>query len=99
MSYFDDDTIFNPRFLDTDCLQSEMDFYVNLYQWYAHQFILDDNKAAERLAIKAYAISQTLKAVLCLCVDRSNQELFNQILDEMCPIKRTEKVTKYEFCG
>lgn len=99
MSYFDVNTIFDPRNLDTDYLQEEMDFYKSIYEWYAHQSIMDGNKADERSAIKAYAISQTLKAVLCLCADRSNQELFNKILDEMCPIKRTEKVSVYEFRG
>ena len=103
--YFDKEVIFNPRNLDTDFLQEEMDFYYQIYEWFAHSAIMEDNKASEKLAIKAYAISETLKAVLCLCADRTvknhpektNPEIFNYILDSMCPIKRTEKISLYEF--
>lgn len=98
MKYFPEDTIFDPRNLDTEHLQSDMDFYHDLHQWYSHSAVMNGDEASKRMAIKAYSISQTLKAILCLCADSSrDQGLYNQILDDLCPIKRTETVTTYEF--
>lgn len=97
MNYFNDDTHFDPRNLDTLQIQEDMDFYNNLYRWYSHQVIMKNDTQAEKRAIMAYTISETLKAILCLCADQSNQSLYNSILDELCPIKHTETVRKYEF--
>lgn len=99
MNYFTEDTHFDPRNVDTFHLQGDMDFYDKMYQWYAHQALIEDDKTAEKKAIMAHTISETLKAILCLCADSANQSLYNSILDKLCPIKRTETVTKYEFVG
>lgn len=85
MSFFKEDQHFDPKNLDTWNLQGEMEFYDSLYQAYSYQALIENDKDAEKRAIMAHAISETIKAILCLCIDGSNIKLFDSILDKMCP--------------
>jgi hypothetical protein len=96
MSYFSEDTHFDPKKIDPAFLQEEMDYYSSVHSWYAHQAIFENPQVYSNRAAIAYAISETLKAVLCLCLD-DNPEMFEFILDKMCPVKRTKSIKTYEF--
>lgn len=97
MNYFSDGICFDARNLDVELLKEEMEYYASVYSWYARSAIFENPQLYSNRAAIAYAISETLKAVLCLCADENNASLFNSILDKMCPVKRTEVVKHYEF--
>lgn len=95
-SYFKEDTLFNPRNIDTEYLQSEMDYFTHLHQWYSHWAVIEGDETSRRRAVLSFAISETLKAVLALSID-GEKMVFDKILAGMIPSISETMVTEYNF--